>query len=82
MRKIVAILMLGFLAACSDPKTAQRALDGMGFSDIEVLGWGPFAGCSDKDTFVTKFRAKNAKGHMVSGVVCNGWFKGATVRFD
>ncbi len=83
MKKILAILCLSVaLSACSDPKAARRALDDAGFTDIETLGWAFLGGCSDKDTFVTRFRAKNAKGKTVEGVVCNGWFKGSTIRFD
>lgn len=82
MKKILAILALGFACtACSDGPTARRALDNLGLTNIEIYGWGPFAGCGENDTFVTRFRAKNANGKTVEGVVCSGWLKGATVRF-
>jgi len=83
MKKFIAILVIGlFCTACSDPNTARRALDSMGFTQIETLGWTFFNGCGKDDSFATRFQAKNPNGKPVSGVVCNGWFKGATVRFD
>ena len=39
-------------------------------------------GCSEDDTFSTKFSATNAKGERVGGAVCSGWLKGSTIRFD
>ncbi len=82
MRKLLAIAALSFAAACSDAKTAARALDDAGYTDIETLGWSLFAGCGRDDMFTTRFRAKSMKGKTVTGVVCNGWFKGATIRTD
>lgn len=83
MKKFFAILAIGFACtACSDPNTARRALDNMGFTNVEITGWTPFAGCGENDTFVTRFSAKNINGKTVTGVVCSGVFKGATVRFD
>lgn len=82
MKKIFAVLAVCVACiACSDGPTARRALENMGFTDIEIYGWGPFAGCGENDTFVTKFRATGPKGNKVNGVVCSGWLKGATVRF-
>lgn len=39
-------------------------------------------GCDEKDVFHTKFAATNANGKTVTGVVCGGWFKNNTVRFN
>lgn len=69
------------LAACDDPKTARHALEAMGFTHIETHGYAMF-GCSKSDDFATKFVAVNPQGRTVTGVVCSGWLKGATVRFD
>ena len=83
MKTFLAILAVGLTCtACSDPKAAYRALDSMGFSEIETLGWTFFSGCGKDDSFATRFQAKNPNGKIVTGVVCNGWLKGATVRFD
>ena len=82
MKKILAILALGFMcAACDDPAVARRALENIGFTDIQLNGYAMFAGCGKDDSFVTTFRAKNSNGKYVEGVVCSGWMKGATVRF-
>lgn len=82
MKKFLAIVIVGIVCAgCSDPSSARRALDNMGFTDIELSGWSPFAGCGENDTFVTRFKARGPTGNNVAGVVCSGWLKGATVRF-
>lgn len=82
----VGVLLMGallVLSACSDPPTAMRALENLGFTEIEITGWRAF-GCSDKDDYTTGFRAKGPTGRVVTGIVCSswGWGKGATVRFD
>lgn len=82
MKKLWALLAVGALVtACDDPKTARRALDNAGFVDVETFGWSMFAGCDKNDLYVTRFRARNPNGKLVDGVVCNGWFKGATIRY-
>lgn len=69
------------LAACDDPATARRALEDAGFTDVHIGGWSMFWCDSKSDMFTTTFTAKNPQGRAVSGAVCNGWFKGATIRF-
>lgn len=82
MKKYLSLLAIGALvSACDDPKTARRALDNAGFTRIETLGWS-FFGCGQDDDFATRFRAVNYNGKVVEGVVCSGWFKGATIRHD
>jgi hypothetical protein len=83
MKKLFAVLAIGLACtACTDPVTAQRALDNMGFTEIETQGRAFFSGCGESDNYATRFKARNPNGKIVTGVVCNGWFKGATVRFD
>jgi hypothetical protein len=84
VKKIIAlVLMSAALVACSDSKAAKKALDDQGYTHVSTQGrpgflfW--FSGCAD-DTFATGFTAKNINGKTIEGVVCNGWFKGATVR--
>lgn len=84
MSKKIAItiaLAASVLAGCTQPETAKRALEAQGFSDIQMKGYA-FFGCGKDDLYSDKFTAKNAKGAPVSGVVCGGLLKGATVRFD
>ena len=80
--KHAALLLLALcaLSACSSRDDATKALEGMGFTNIVTNGHAWF-GCSDSDDFATKFTATNVRGQRVSGVVCSGWGKGATVRF-
>lgn len=69
------------LAACGvNPQAGTRALEANGLTDIQLEGWS-FFGCAEKDSFRTKFTAKNSKGETVSGVLCSGLFKGVTVRY-
>lgn len=82
MRKLVAtIFSLITLAGCTDPRAATKALDDMTFKEIEITGWRLW-GCGDNYTFTTGFRAKNQNGKVVTGMVCSGWLKGSSVKFD
>lgn len=76
---LLALLCLS-LTACYSTNDAEKALTAAGFTDINVTGPAPFS-CSDGDTFKTGFTARNPKGEVVSGAVCSGWLKGATIRF-
>lgn len=69
------------LIACDDPDGARRALKAAGMTDIRTEGYA-WLGCGKDDTFKTRFTATNPRGERVSGVVCTGWFKGGTIRFD
>lgn len=79
--RAIAMLVMGalVLAGCTDPPTAERVLQQQNYRDIQITGYGWF-GCSEDDTFATRFRARAPNGEMVTGVVCSGWLKGATVR--
>ena len=82
MRKINTTIILALAimaAACSDAPAAQKALAGAGYTNIQIHGWGVL-GCSEDDQFRTKFTAIGPTGVQVTGVVCSGWLKGATIR--
>lgn len=80
--RTVLLVILFMLSACTDPPTAERALDDMGMKNIHVGGYSWF-GCGQDDWYATKFTAINQNGKYVAGVVCNGiWFKNSTVRFE
>ncbi len=69
------------LAACEASEgDSFRALEALGFESIKLQGAAPFA-CSDGDSFSQGFRAQNARGETVRGVVCCGFMKACTVRF-
>ncbi|MEB3755108.1 hypothetical protein [Acinetobacter sp. MD2(2019)] len=69
---------MGVLPSKND---AAKALQANGFTNIQTHGRAFFS-CSEDDTFATKFTAKNSAGKTVTGAVCSGWLKGATIRYD
>lgn len=79
MKKTLSIVALLALSACSSSDQATRALQGAGYKDIRITGYS-FFGCDEKDSFHTGFEATGPNGQRVDGVVCSGWFKGATIR--
>jgi hypothetical protein len=64
-----------------DARGATRLLTAQGFAQIEPTGYRWLA-CSKDDVYATGFRATSPSGVRVSGAVCRGVFKGATIRFD
>jgi hypothetical protein len=82
MKKIFAIALIALsLTGCTQPQQAERVLVESGYTDVQILGYA-FFGCGNDDTFHTQFKAVSPSGKLVSGTVCSGWFKGATIRFD
>ena len=86
MKKIFrSSILLGaalLLASCGvNPSTATRALEAQGFSEITIDGFA-WIGCGREDTFASNFSAKGANGAVVTGQVCQGLFKGTTIRLD
>lgn len=78
---IAFILALPLLTACTDDAKAREVLQRQGFTDVRPTGYVWFA-CSEDDGLHTGFRAKNAQGQEVEGVVCCGLFaKACTVRW-
>lgn len=69
------------LVGCTDSSGTIRALDNAGMKDIEITGYRVF-GCDKGDGFSTGFRATNPNGKVVTGVVCSGWLKNSTIRYD
>jgi hypothetical protein len=79
MRKIVIVCALA-LTACSDPEGARKALldDGI---EPEVVGGYSWFGCGNGDVYSTRFEGTRY-GRKISGVVCSGFSKGHTIRYD
>lgn len=69
------------LAGCSDEQTARRVLAANGLHDIRITGYR-WLGCAKDEAYSTGFSATTTGGETITGVVCSGWGKGATVRFD
>ncbi|AGR47839.1 hypothetical protein PHIM7_141 [Sinorhizobium phage phiM7] len=84
MKKILFILpVVALLAGCGvNPESAARAMEAQGLKDTKITGYAWFGGCSKDDWFTSYFTATGANGAPVSGTVCQGLFKGTTVRFD
>jgi hypothetical protein len=81
IKKLAAITIIIGLGACSDAPTAERVLRENGYTDIKTTGYDFFA-CGKGDNFSTGFTATSPNGHKVSGSVCSGLLKGATIRFN
>lgn len=79
MKKLLIVTTLVGLAGCSDPAGARKALEGAGYTDIEITGVA-WTGCGQDDYEETGFKAKGPSGKQVEGAVCSGWPKGSTIR--
>ena len=81
-----AVVALAFLAATHNPlwqdvEGATQALRNQDFTPVSVGGYS-WLGCDSKDFYRTKFVATNQNGKEVIGVVCSGFFKGNTIRYE
>jgi hypothetical protein len=76
---ILPLIVCLIVAGCSDSGVARKALDGAGYTKVHLSGyeWGA---CGENDSFATGFMALGPTGKPVTGVVCSGWMKGATIR--
>lgn len=79
---VTVLLAAGSLSSCTNEQKAKSALLDAGYHPIEVKGYGWFQ-CSEDDVFATRFKAWSAdSSRVVTGCVCQGWFKGSTIRLD
>ena len=78
---LVLVLFLFSSIGVSDPDGAKHVLKSNGYSSVSITGW-KFFGCGDDDFFHTRFSAISPNGQRVTGVVCKGFFKANTIRFD
>lgn len=80
---IAGILTLAWgMTSCTNESGAKDALLDAGYTPVYVGGYGWFD-CSEDDFFATRFKAKSPDGtRMVTGCVCQGLFKGKTIRID
>lgn len=81
MKKLILAALALSLIACTQPESAQKALEQSGYTDVKMEGYAVF-GCGRDDNFHDKFIAKGPTGQVVSGVVCGGFLKGKTIRID
>ena len=79
---VVCLIILSlFLSGCTDAPKATNLLKSQGYTQVEITGYS-FLGCGENDLWRTGFRAKSPNGNYTEGVVCEGVFKGQTIRFD
>ena len=79
---ILASVILLTITSCTDPDGAKKCLEQNNYKNIEIGGYGWFAGSKD-DFYVTKFKALAPNGTPCDGVVTKGfWFKGSTIRLN
>jgi hypothetical protein len=80
MKKALLLITVLLLAGCTSSNEARRVLAQDGFTNIKTTGYRPFK-CSDSDSFQTGFEA-DKNGKHITGTVCSGLLKGATIRYD
>lgn len=78
---VVLFLLSVIMWPRDDPNGARRVLEDAGYTQIIIAGPRLY-GCSKEDWWRTGFAAKGPTGNNVTGVVCAGWLKGATIRFN
>jgi hypothetical protein len=77
-----SLLLAVGLSSCTNKNEAEKALKDSGYHPIEVGGYGWFD-CSEDDMYATKFKAYSPdSSRVVTGCVCQGIFKGKTIRLD
>ncbi|MDX0267631.1 hypothetical protein GOC13_07280 [Sinorhizobium meliloti] len=85
MKKIkvaAAVAAVVLLASCGvNPSKATRALEAQGMTAVQIEGYA-LLGCGREDFWRSNFTAVGTNGQAVTGTVCQGLFKGTTVRFD
>lgn len=84
MKRALFVCML-VLVGCTKPEKTRTLLEAQGLSDVKITGYR-FFGCDSgkgsDDNWHTGFEATGPTGKRVTGVVCEGLLKGATVRYD
>lgn len=68
-------------SGCTSADEAHRALAGAGYKNVTITGYRFFL-CDKNDSWSTGFEATGPSGQRVSGAVCSGVLKGATIRTD
>jgi hypothetical protein len=82
MKKLIIIFIMIFSVSCTNNQGAKELLEKEGYTEIEMTGYSWFS-CSKDDIFHTGFKARNMKGNVIEGTVCEGLlFKGKTIRFE
>lgn len=75
------LLLALFFISCTSQPTAAHILEAHGFHQYELKGKDMF-GCGKGDWFFGQRFVATRDGQTFTGVVCSGWLKGATLRFN
>ena len=81
---VAAILLIlpAALGACDvSLSDATRALSATGITNIQIGGHA-WLQCSKHDAYSVTFTGTGANGQPISGAICQGFFKGITIRYD
>lgn len=68
------------LGGCSDREVGKELLPDLGLSEIKYDGFGWFD-CGEADWFRSRYSAKNQQGKTIQLTICEGFYKGKTVRY-
>jgi len=81
MKRFLLFAAIVGVFSCTNEEAARDTLEGAGFSNIEILGWGG-SKCGEGDSTCTSFVATGPTGLTVRGAVgCGrGCGKGCTIR--
>lgn len=80
-RTLITLAACLIFASCTNEDKTVRILEAEGYTNIEITGYRAFM-CGENDTYSTGFKATNKNGNNVTGVVCGGFAKGYTIRYD
>lgn len=81
---VICILLWIFVCqntSCTNEPGARKVLEQNGYTDVRLTGYKAWC-CGDEDWYSTGFKATNPSGNKVTGCVCQGVTKGATIRFE
>lgn len=75
------ILFVAAILGGYDKQKFKTTLESSGYTDVVLQGRAGIFSCGQDDFYRGSFKAKNAQGKDVEGVVCCGLMKNCTVRF-
>lgn len=78
---ILICYMLLLPVACTNQKGAVKVLEDQGYTNIKFTGYRYWI-CGEDYTFTTGFEANSVIGKPVTGAVCEGFMKGASIKLD
>jgi len=80
MKKMLLLLLVLCFVGCTNEQSTEELLTREGYSNIETTGYKWFT-CGGNDIYHTGFKATK-NNSVVTGTVCEGIFKGKTIRYD